>query len=325
MNQALNRAYRDCLAAGAYMIGEDILDPYGGAFKVTKGLSTEFPQRVLGTPISEAGIAGVGIGLSLMGSPAYVEIMFGDFITNVFDQLVSNAAKFFHMYAFQATVPVRIRTPMGGKRGYGPTHSQSLEKHFVGIDNLAVFSLTSLEDPMKALRAISTLPMPAVIIENKVDYGRFLWQGDSDHQITKQGGDLGALIVSPLRRSRPSRWSLTAKTRRDCQSTPNDFRRDGSRRGAGCSRCLHPLDLRPILKSARQTRRVLLVEDGSIAFGIGAEIVAQLLQSEPGLCCERIGAEPVPVPWILALERDLLPSVRELMVTLTNRPVVAKA
>ena len=133
MNQALNRAYRNSVAAGAYMIGEDILDPYGGAFKVTKGLSTEFPQRVLGTPISEAAIAGIGIGLSLMGSPSYVEIMFGDFMTNVFDQLISNASKFFHMYAFQANVPVRIRTPMGGKRGYGPTHSQSLEKLVVGI------------------------------------------------------------------------------------------------------------------------------------------------------------------------------------------------
>jgi len=94
MNHALNRAYRKSVAGGAYMIGEDVLDPYGGAFKVTKGLSTEFPERVLGTPISEAAIAGVGIGLSLMGSPSYVEIMFGDFVTNVFDQLISNASKF---------------------------------------------------------------------------------------------------------------------------------------------------------------------------------------------------------------------------------------
>jgi 2-oxoisovalerate dehydrogenase E1 component len=322
MSHALNRAYRKSVAEGAYMIGEDVLDPYGGAFKVTKGLSTEFPQRVLGTPISEAAIVGVGIGLSLMGSPSYVEIMFGDFVTNIFDQIISNASKIFHMYAFQAGAPVRIRTPMGGKRGYGPTHSQSLEKHLVGIDNLAVFALTSLDDPGHALSAIDELPSPAIIIENKIEYGRFLWQGDPDHNTTKEGGGLGTVIVSPIRRRPTATVVAYGDTAREiADQLKAIFIETDSVIELIAPLSLHPLHLEPILRSARHTRRVVVVEDGSVAFGIGAEIVARLCEMEPGLRCERIGAEAVPVPSILALERDLLPSARKLMAALMETPV----
>ena len=125
------------------LYGEDLLDPYGGAFKVTKGLSSKHPNRVLPTPISEAAMIGIAGGMALGGMRPIVEIMFGDFTTHIFDQLITNASKFYHMYAFQCSAPVRVRTPMGGKRGYGPTHSQSLEKFFLGIDNLLVVALLS--------------------------------------------------------------------------------------------------------------------------------------------------------------------------------------
>ena len=80
------------------MIGEDIKDPYGGAFKITKGLSDKYKENVISTPISEAAIVGMGIGLSILDFKPYVEIMFGDFITYAFDQIISNASKFYHMY-----------------------------------------------------------------------------------------------------------------------------------------------------------------------------------------------------------------------------------
>ena len=81
-------------------IGEDVLDPYGGAFKVSKGLSSRFPDQVLSTPISEAGITGLANGLSLAGMKPFLEIMFGDFITLAFDQILNHASKFHHMYFF---------------------------------------------------------------------------------------------------------------------------------------------------------------------------------------------------------------------------------
>ena len=114
--QQLNEFYGDWLEhdARAVFLGEDIADPYGGAFKVSKGFTTRFPERVLTTPISEAAITGVGIGVALAGRRAFVEIMFGDFITLAFDQIINNASKFFHMYHGKLSCPVVVRAPMGG-------------------------------------------------------------------------------------------------------------------------------------------------------------------------------------------------------------------
>src|SRR4029077_17409108 len=97
------------------LIGEDIEGPYGGAFKVTKNLSLEFPGRVRNTPISEAAVVGLGNGLALSGMRPVCEIMFGDFLTLIADQFINHAAKFRYMFNDQVTVPVIIRTPMGGK------------------------------------------------------------------------------------------------------------------------------------------------------------------------------------------------------------------
>jgi 2-oxoisovalerate dehydrogenase E1 component len=102
-----------------FLIGEDVLDPYGGAFKVAKGLSSAHPGRVYTTPISEAGITGLGVGLAIAGRRPLVEIMFGDFMTLTFDQLVNNASKFYQMFNRQISCPIVVRTPMGGRRGYG--------------------------------------------------------------------------------------------------------------------------------------------------------------------------------------------------------------
>ena len=136
------------------VLGEDILDPYGGAFKVTRGLSTDFPTRVRATPISEAAITGVSAGLALAGFRPIAEIMFGDFLPLCFDQIANHIAKYGAMYNGAATCPVVIRTPSGGGRGYGPTHSQSLEKHFLGVPHLRVVAGSLWHDPVDAVRGL---------------------------------------------------------------------------------------------------------------------------------------------------------------------------
>ena len=155
----------------AVFLGEDILDPYGGAFKVSLGLSSKFSNRVLTTPISEASIIGVSNGLALRGFRPIAEIMFGDFLTLCADQIVNHAVKFKRMYNDKVDVPIVIRTPMGGGRGYGPTHSQSLEKMFLGVPHLRVVAPSHLHNPGEILAyAVKIERSPVLFIEHKLLY-----------------------------------------------------------------------------------------------------------------------------------------------------------
>ena len=129
-----------------FILGEDIAE-YGGAFKVTQGLVEQFGrERVRNTPISENTICGVGVGAAITGMRPIVDIMFQDFITLAMDQIVNHAAKFHYMYGNQCTVPVVIRTPAGGGRNYGPTHSQSLEAWFMHVPGLKVVAPATAYD-----------------------------------------------------------------------------------------------------------------------------------------------------------------------------------
>ena len=156
------------------ILGEDILDPYGGAFKVTSGLSTRFPDRVFTTPISESAITGIAAGLAMRGLRPIVEIMFGDFVTLCADQLINGAAKFRWMFNDAVRVPMVVRTPMGGRRGYGPTHSQCLEKIFLGVPGMWVIAPNILGRPGNLLKQAVDCNDPVLFIENKTCYSRYV-------------------------------------------------------------------------------------------------------------------------------------------------------
>jgi len=167
----------------AIVIGEDIENnnsfhpkEYGGAFKVTRDLSNKYPNQVKNTPISEQAIAGLSIGYALSGNTSILEIMFGDFTTLVFDQLLQHVSKFTLMYGVEIQIPFLLRTPMGGFRGYGPTHSQSIEKHFLGIPGLKVVALNQLVEPHEIFNKIQFLKEPIMLIENKALYTKKLYE-----------------------------------------------------------------------------------------------------------------------------------------------------
>ena len=150
------------------LLGEDIESPYGGAFKCTAGLSDTYPGRVRNTPISEAAITGIGNGLALAGLRPIVEIMFGDFLTLAADQWINHAAKFSWMYNDQVQVPLVVRTPMGGRRGYAATHSQSIEKHFIGLPGTQVLCLHHRYSPALVYDAlVAEIDRPTLVVENK--------------------------------------------------------------------------------------------------------------------------------------------------------------
>jgi pyruvate/2-oxoglutarate/acetoin dehydrogenase E1 component len=168
----LNRALLALLEADerVYVLGEDIADPYGGAFKVTSGLSSRFPDRVRTTPISEGAIAGVAGGLALCGDYPIAEVMFGDFIGLCFDQICNFASKSVSMYGRRLPMHMIFRCPVGGNRGYGPTHSQSLQKHFIGIPNLTLWELSPLHDNQLVLGRIFEHGQPGIFFEDKTLY-----------------------------------------------------------------------------------------------------------------------------------------------------------
>lgn len=162
----------------AYVIGEDIMEPYGGAFKVTKGLSDKYPENIIGVPMSEQGFTALSVGMALMGEYVLEEIMFGDFITLAADQLINHAAKFNDLYGQK--LHLVVRTPSGGYRGYGATHSQSLEKIFLGVPGLRVIAANTYSDVGKLLKKTIEEGKPSLFIENKLDYPKELILGDFD-------------------------------------------------------------------------------------------------------------------------------------------------
>ena len=151
-------------------LGEDIVDPYGGAFKITKNIKNHFTNQIFSTPISEASIVGMCGGLAIKGYKPIVEIMFGDFLSLAFDQILNNLSKFHAMYNQEVSLPLVIRTPMGGGRGYGPTHSQSIEKHFLGISGLNTFALNPFFPIEKIYKKAFESYSPSLVIENKLQY-----------------------------------------------------------------------------------------------------------------------------------------------------------
>jgi len=294
-------------------IGEDILSPYGGAFKISKGLSEKYPENVISTPISEGAITGLANGLALAGFKPYLEIMFGDFVTLALDQIINHASKFYHMYNKQVTCPVVIRMPMGGGRGYGPTHSQTMDKFLVGIDNVTVLAINSFVDPLIVYQNIfDNEKHPCIVIENKVDYGRFVGIVNIDYySITRSNEQYPVVRCYPLIDT-PNLTIVTyGGIARDVIESVHDiFLELGLIAEVIILTKISPLDITSIIESVGTTKCLIVVEEGSKNFGIGAEIIAQVVeQVGPSLItAKRIGALSVPIPSSRGLENYMLPN-----------------
>jgi 2-oxoisovalerate dehydrogenase E1 component len=161
------------------IIGEDIRDttlypcnsePYGGAFRVTLGLSSKYESRVINFPISEQEIVGFSTGYSLINNWTICEIMFADFLTLTVDQVLQHISKFKEMLGKKHFPKVIIRTPIGGYRGYGPTHSQCIENLFLGIPNFNVFAMNKYISPNSYYKFIQHSNTSALLLENKILY-----------------------------------------------------------------------------------------------------------------------------------------------------------
>jgi pyruvate/2-oxoglutarate/acetoin dehydrogenase E1 component len=321
--ESLRRALHALLEADerTLVLGEDILDPYGGAFKVTLGLSSRFPDRVLGTPISEAAIVGVGVGLALRGMRPIVEIMFGDFVALAADQLINHAAKYGAMYNGQVSVPLVVRTPMGGGRGYGPTHSQSLERLFLGIPHLTVLAPSHLHDAGGLLRMAVAEDGPVLFVENKLLYPQPLLL--AAETAPAAGGVLrraealdrsGYPVVSLRNYAEGEAPDVTmigyGGMSRLLVEVMQRMAAEEVRILACLPASISPLDPAPLLAAAQEGGRLLIVEESQAAFGWGAEVAAAV-QAAPGaqtIAVRRLGSQPTVIPAARGLEEQVLVS-----------------
>ena len=306
----------------AVFIGEDVLSPYGGAFKVAKNLSFKFPDRVFSTPISEAALVGISNGLALSGFKPYAEIMFGDFMTLAMDQIINHASKFHHMYNGKASCPIVIRTPMGGKRGYGPTHSQTLDKFLVGLDNVTTIALNTLINPGEIYETIHQEPHPVIVIENKVDYGKKVGNLKiKNYRIQRNFEKYPVIKASPVI-SEPTATIVTYGTNADwvienlnALFSVTDFIPE-----VIVLTKIHPINYNEILNSVNKTGRLYVVEEGSKLNGIGSEIIAGVMeQSQTSFYAKRIGAVTVPIPAVKSLENMVLPGIEMLINEIKTR------
>jgi len=313
--KALNSGYRKQLEErGTYFVGEDILDPYGGAFKVTKGFSSALPKQVLSTSISEAGLVGLAIGIDLAGGDAIAEIMFGDFVVNAMDQLVNNASKFHHMYGKQFSCSVSVRAAMGGGRGYGPTHSQCLEKLLVGLDNVATLSVTSICDPTELIEAIAGLNCPKLILENKTDYTSYLFQPPDDLKLVKVGGALGTIKLGPT----SGRIDIVIIAHGYLARVIADhyeqiFTAADVVFELVCPQLIHPFPLQHLARSLKRTSYVLIAEEGTENFGWASGIASQLVQDNQNVKVKTVSSDPIPIPSNRELERKNLISIDKII------------
>ena len=279
----------------AFILGEDIEGPYGGAFKVTRDLSLTFPGRVRNTPISEAAIVGVSSGMALMGMHPVCEIMFGDFLTLAADQIINHASKFRWMYNEQVTVPTILRTPMGGRRGYGATHSQCLEKHFLGLPGTRVLALNTRFDPYLLYdKLFATIDRPTIVIENKTMYGEYVThQTVSGFWAEQTDDDFPTIRI--LSQARPD---LTLVCYGGClqeaeKAIDRLFDEHELVAEIICPIQIYPLNYGAIVESVKRSGRLLVVEEGQAFCGFGAEVVAAVHQALAGtlLVARRLGSQ----------------------------------
>jgi pyruvate/2-oxoglutarate/acetoin dehydrogenase E1 component len=306
---SLREGIKNCIEDyNVVMLGEDITDPYGGAFKVTKGFSVLYPHRVFSAPMSEQGFTAMGIGCALAGQPVLIEIMFCDFITLIADQIINHATKFRDL--FGTRLPFVVRTPTGGYRGYGATHSQCMERLFMGIPGLRVLAPSVLREPGKMLESAIVSGIPTLFVENKLDYFRNLIDMDSEHTVFSYRKD-DYLDEVNIKGEKPAATIITyGGLVPTCMEVLSKlFLQDEI-----ALQLLVIKDLNGSMDAvcpAVTSSRILFIEEGWEQYGVGSEYVIALLQK--GLYAEKLGALPHPVFSGKQLENSVLPDEQSII------------
>jgi pyruvate/2-oxoglutarate/acetoin dehydrogenase E1 component len=326
--QGIAEALRDAIAEemerdeNVFCLGEDIAvqGGWGGAFTVTLGLEKKFPDRMINTPIAELGFFGIAVGAALMGMRPIVDVQYGDFLFLASDQIINNAAKMCYMSGGKCKVPLVMRAPVCAT-GRGSQHAQSMERYFVGVPGLKVVAPSNAYDAKGILKSAVRDDNPVMIFEHKLLYGSKGPRAEAravDATSDIPGSDYTVpLDIAAVRREGSDvtmlSWLLTAHLSILAAEQLSAY---GINAEVVDVRSLSPIDYETIEQSVRKTGRVVIIEEGPKACGVGAEIAAGMLERF-GDSLEapivRVASPEVPVPFSPVLEDAYRPDVPRIM------------
>jgi acetoin:2,6-dichlorophenolindophenol oxidoreductase subunit beta len=273
-----------------YIYGQDIAT-FGGAFKATKNLAREFPDRVIDAPISEDAMVGSAIGAAIEGMRPIIEMQFADFSSIAINQIVNQAATLF--WRTQAPCPITIRLPSGGNPGSGPFHSQSLESLYAHFPGLVVMTPATVDDAYTMLLEAIEIDDPVIYCEHKFLYNRLKVDSLADAElpshkarVARVGRDLTIVAYSAMVHE-----SIAAA---------DQLRRENIEVEIIDLRTVKPLDIDTVLASVARTSRLLCVGESWPWGGVNAEVIASvvthgfhLLDAPP----QRINSKDTPIPF----------------------------
>ncbi len=297
------------------LMGEDI-GVYGGAFQVTGDLVGKYgPERVIDTPISELGGAGVAIGAAMTGLKPVFEFQFSDFAALAMEQIVNQAAKLRYMLGGAVSVPVVMRFPAGSGTGAAAQHSQSIEAWLGHVPGLKVVQPSTPEDAKGLLLSAIEDPDPVMIFEHKLLYKtkghvpRGHYETPIGEAAVRRIGDSLTIVATSIMAHK----SLSAA---------EELARQGIHADVIDLRTIRPIDRETVLASVRKTGRLMCVYEGVKTLGIGAEISAMVAESDAFDFLEapimRLGGAECPIPYNPELEKSVVPQEPDILEAARN-------
>jgi pyruvate dehydrogenase E1 component beta subunit len=312
----MREALRDAMAEemrrdpDVLVMGEEVAE-YQGAYKVTQGLLDEFgARRVIDTPITEHGFAGVGIGAALAGLKPIVEFMTFNFAMQAMDQLINSAAKTQYMSGGQVRVSIVFRGPNGPASRVAAQHSQDYSAWYSHVPGLKVIAPSNAADAKGLLKAAIRDPNPVIFLENEILYGHSSPVPKLDDYVLPIGR---ARVVRPGKDVTIVAWSMGMSY---ALKAAEELAKENIEAELIDLRTLKPMDTDTIVESVKKTGRLVTVEEGWKQSGVGAEIAARVMEDAFDYLdapVTRVSGKDVPMPYAANLEKLALPSVAEVV------------
>ena len=316
VKMTVREALRDAMAEemrrdeDVFVMGEEVAE-YQGAYKITQGLLQEFGERrVIDTPITEHGFAGVGVGAAMAGLKPIVEFMTFNFAMQAIDQIINSAAKTLYMSGGQMGCSIVFRGPNGAAARVGAQHSQDYSAWYSQIPGLKVVSPYSAADAKGLLKAAIRDPNPVIFLENEILYGHSGDVPKMDDFIVPIGK---ARIVRAGKDVTLISWSHGMI---HALAAADELAKEGIEAEVIDLRTLRPMDTETIIKSVKKTSRAVVVEEGWQQSGVGAEIAARLMEKAFDYLdapVARVSGKDVPMPYAANLEKLALPTAAEVV------------